>query len=316
AYDPSQGFIASSNNRPAVHTPALGYFFSANDRINRFRQLCQQKDKLSFEDVKKMQHDVVVLSALRVRDLLMRRLDQMEISSVSDNDQIHAKKRQEPQRSALLENLRQWDGAYLADSKGAVAFQTVLYHFIRHYFTALFDKEVSRMLLGSEHANEFVIRALENGDTTLVDRSIRVAIDQAANRYHGDRVWGDMHRLVLSHLLGRIPLIGSAYRYGDYPVRGSSTTLHKTAHAITTKRHATFYGANARFLSSLKDQDENYFVLLGGQDGFIGSKQCVDQIPLWLKDAYIRIPLRIENVAKTFPYAIQCTGTAVSQPVE
>ena len=50
----------------------------------------------------------------------------------------------------------------------------------------------------------------------------------------------------------------------------------------------------------MRDLDENYIVLLGGQDGWLASENFVDQVPLWLKGEYIQIPLRIENVRKAF----------------
>ena len=43
------------------------------------------------------------------------------------------------------------------------------------------------------------------------------------------------------------------------------------------------------------------FVLIGGNDGWIGSENALDQVPLWLKGEYIRMPLRPETVAREFP---------------
>ncbi|HDP99253.1 MAG TPA: hypothetical protein ENN22_08740 [bacterium] len=67
---------------------------------------------------------------------------------------------------------------------------------------------------------------------------------------------------------------------------------------ISNKRHQTFYGANACYVSELSDLDENYFVLLGGQDGWLGSDHFIDLVWLWLEGGYIRIPLRFETVKK------------------
>ena len=41
--------------------------------------------------------------------------------------------------------------------------------------------------------------------------------------------------------------------------------------------------------------------MLGGNDGWIGSANFLDQLPLWQSGGYIRMPLRPETVAAEFP---------------
>ena len=75
----------------------------------------------------------------------------------------------------------------------------------------------------------------------------------------------------------------------------------KTAHGPTARRHYASFGSNARHVSDLADLDRNYFVLLGGQDGWLNSSTFADQVPLWLSGGYIRMPLRMDTVAAEFP---------------
>jgi penicillin amidase len=110
-----------------------------------------------------------------------------------------------------------------------------------------------------------------------------------------------MHRLMLRHPLAFLPLIGGRYRFADYPIGGSTDSLMKTAHGATDERHRASYGANARHISDLGDLDSNYFVILGGQDGWLNSATFLDQVPLWLEGRYITMPLRLETVQATFP---------------
>jgi penicillin amidase len=116
------------------------------------------------------------------------------------------------------------------------------------------------------------------------------------------RSWGEAHRLRLRHFLGRAPLIGRAYRYADLPSDGSNETVMKTAHGFAGGRHSIRYGANARHISDLSDPDENYFVLLGGQDGWLGSTTWLDQLELWRAGQYIKMPLRPKSVRQAFPH--------------
>ena len=52
----------------------------------------------------------------------------------------------------------------------------------------------------------------------------------------------------------------------------------------------------------MSDPDENYFLLLGGQDGLLNSTRLTDMVPLWLKGEYVKVPLRPESVRAGFPH--------------
>jgi penicillin amidase len=66
-------------------------------------------------------------------------------------------------------------------------------------------------------------------------------------------------------------------------------------------RHATRYGSQARHISDMSDPDANWFVLYGGNDGWLGSANFADQIALWREARYVRMPLTAERVADEFP---------------
>jgi penicillin amidase len=72
----------------------------------------------------------------------------------------------------------------------------------------------------------------------------------------------------------------------------------KTAHGPVRGRHNVLFGSNARHVFDLSDPDGNYFVLLGGQDGWIGSTTFLDQLPLWRSGSYVKVPLRLEAVGR------------------
>ena len=78
----------------------------------------------------------------------------------------------------------------------------------------------------------------------------------------------------------------------------------KTAHNFTDEKHNTTFGSNARHISDMSDPDRNYFVLLGGQDGWFGSTTFLSQYPLWEKGKYIQVPLLLETVKRKFPHSM------------
>ena len=94
---------------------------------------------------------------------------------------------------------------------------------------------------------------------------------------------------------GAVPLVGRRYSFGGYTSPGGNDTLNKTGHGPVRGRHPVSYGASARFLADMAEPDANRVVLLGGQDGWLGSDTFLDQVPLWRRGAYVPLPLRVET---------------------
>ena len=143
---------------------------------------------------------------------------------------------------------------------------------------------------------------IASADAAPVEAALRTALAEKARGLAEFDRWGDMHRLAMSHPLSFLPLLGSRYRFTDLPAGGGSQTLMKTAHRLTTARHATRYGSTARHISDMSDMDRNYFVLLGGQDGWLNSSNFLDQLDPWRRGKYIEMPLRMKTVRETFAH--------------
>ena len=144
-----------------------------------------------------------------------------------------------------------------------------------------------------------MLKALQRAAETIADN------DNENNSNNNKKNWGEMHRLQLAHPLANIPLIGKRYVFSNLPVGGSNDTLMKTAHGAVDKPHTARYGSTARHISDLSDLDRNYFVLLGGQDGWINSSTYLDQLQLWRAGEYIQLPLRQATLRERFPYHME-----------
>ena len=288
AFDPPAGYIASANNKPADAPVAVGWHFSNDDRISRLRELLSGPDKVTIEDLRKLQQDVYMPSAVALRDLLLGQLDRA-------GEPLSAG------QATLVETLRDWDGHYDAQSRGALAFELTMFAFSQTFWS-----EEERALMGvGGRFDEQLASAIATADPARVAAILRPALDAAAVKSKGFSVWGDMHRLGLRHPLNFIPVVGSKYRFGDVPIGGSSTTVMKTAHGDTDERHFTRFGSQARHISDMSDPDANWFTLLGGQDGWINSENFVDQFQFWLRGDYVQVPLQLETVERTFPHKME-----------
>lgn len=285
AYDPPTGFLASANNRPAEAEVAVGWHFSNDDRIVRLREILSRDGSVTPDELMSLQRDVYMPSAVALRDALLARVDAAAVATTAD-------------RREVFEALRDWDGHYAADSRGALAFELTMFHFGEVFL----EPEQRRTLLIGQRFDEQFGGLIAESDASKIERDLAAALEAAAPDMTSFGVWGEMHRLGLRHPLSFIPVIGARYRFGDAPAAGSTTTVMKTAHDDTDERHVTRYGSQSRHISDMSDPDANWFTLLGGQDGWINSANFTDQFPLWLRGDYVRLPLRVETVEATFPH--------------
>lgn len=283
-FNPKSGFVASSNNKPTDSGPPISDFFSPSDRVERITQLVKSMDKLGFDEIRQIQTDVYSPSSFLVKKQLCHMYDSLQIT----------------QERATLKSLCTWDGHYTPDSENAVIFQLVFSHAALGLYTELYGKESASRMRSSSYLPHQFLEDIKRYPKLKAKPLLEDALKSAKKGREPFKKWGDMHRLEVRHVFSNIPLIGGRYLFQDLPAYGSNETLAKTAHNVTNERHRTRYGANSRHISFMHDMDENYFVLLGGQDGWLKSEQFLDQVSLWMEGGYIRVPLRMETVRKEF----------------
>lgn len=293
SYNPEKGFLASANNRPTAATDIrIGYFFSPSDRVTRMAEIVETSGGMGLDSVRALQQDVAMPSSLALRDAFLQALAAAGLGAQAPG--------LPPDERAVLELLSSWDGRYDRASRGAVAFEI-----FRAQLTAAFYEQ----RLGADDWEAFAdmgeIKTLLAEDLAAADpASLRLILGEsltATAAKAGDFAgWGEMHRLMLRHPLAFLPVIGGRFAFADLPSAGSSETLMKTAHGLTSERHRVRYGSNARHISDMTDPDRNLFVLLGGQDGWLNSTTFLDQVPLWGQGQYVELPLRPETVRAHF----------------
>ena len=309
--NPPEDIVVSANNRPfsSPHGAAARFetslFAASNDRVERISALLQE-GPADIESAKSIQRDVFSPSSLRLRDMVISRFSRSEAAGYSPQWAPAFSGRQ----AAVLEELSNWDGSFDSRSRGALLMSLFVYYFSNEYYARRFGPAIRKYLLASQALNSFLLDDLRDAAQPGLDAALLDALRKTASKADDYGNWGEMHTLVLKHPLSRLPLAGNHYVFARQPAAGSTLTVMKTAHGMTDEVHETRYGANARHISDLSDPDENYFVLLGGQDGFLGSANFIDQLPLWNESSYIRVPLRPETARHEFPYMIRLAAGA------
>lgn len=284
--NPVEGYLASSNNRPFANGPMIGRFFSQDERVRRLRQLADSTDRVSLDDLAAWQRDVYSPLSVALTEALLRRAGNVE--------------------DPVLDALSTWDGRYETDSHGAAVFEAFLTGFAEAaYGLDTENPGVLAVVAGRGYTRSLVLRDLPGLTEEQWRTALTAGLAKARPTVEAGAVWGERHRLQVRHLLANLPLIGGAYVYNDVPMPGSRETVLKSSHDLTAERHDASFGSQSRHLSDLSDPDANYFVLLGGQDGWIGSTTALDQVGMWRRGEAIQMPLTPAAVLEKFPHGMR-----------
>lgn len=292
AVNPPEGIIVSANQKPPPSPVPVGILFDPGDRLNRLRELLDEHDRISTEDLTEILCDTTSPVAARLAGRLGAALEALDLGEAE---------------TGFARRLLAWDGNYAAESTGALAFEVLLAHLVPLVHD---DGDIPAVEHYLSQWN-FIAAYLEDELDALDPEERRTALLQAVSAALSDcrryRTWGDMHRVRIAHILAKVPLIGGAFVVGEMPADGSRQTALKSSHGLVSRRHYSDFGSMARHISDLSDEDANWFVLFGGQDGWLGSESFADQVALWKRRNYIRMPLSAEAIAEDFPLAMTLT---------
>ncbi len=272
AFNPASGVLVSANNTPARAEPALVPQGNANDRVRRMRALLAGDDEVTLDRLAALQQDTYSPASHETARSIVQRVDGSSLG-------VRAQ--------GLVRVLASWDGRYDASSRGAVAYEAALDRLIERLYARRYGEKVRRAMRSGPYVHDFVREDVERADAEAITR----ALEEAARAWTPATTWEEIHRLRLAHPIANVPVLGRAYRFDEVGWPGSTTTLSKSAHAVSGGEHTVFLGANARMLMDVGTLDDNRVVLVGGQDGWLGSDRLLDQLTVWREGAYVPLPM-------------------------
>ncbi|MDA0701877.1 MAG: penicillin acylase family protein [Proteobacteria bacterium] len=287
SYNPAAGFLASANNRPVETAFPVGYFFSPDDRVGRMAELVRANGRIDLAHLESFQRDVTMPSAAPLRDAITAKANAIGINGDAT-----------PHQRKALDALAGWDGAHEADSAGALAFEV----FVDAFGEAAHGPADAALFAVDAKGYSLLATRIAEADAGKIAGPLAEALETAGEAVAEHGSWGEMHRMALTHPLANLPVIGGKYRFAEWPVGGGKQTLMKTSHRAAKEKHDTAFGSQSRHVSDMADPDANWFALLGGQDGRIGSPAFMDQAELWRRGDYVQLPLRPETVRAAFPH--------------
>ena len=293
--DPEQDWIRSANNRTVADDfpyPLSGVWGSGH-RALRIRQMIEERETLSREDMAAMQNDSMSLRAVDVLPGLLRTLEGAEDERVKE----------------AVRHLRAWDCRMETDQVGAAIFENFFHEWGLEVASERFEGDIAELLgsavaglsaeLLDEDRHSWFAKggrdtaALKAMSRTLAAMEARLGPDMST------WTWGAVHKVQLGHHLSDRGEIFQTLDRGGDPVRGSGVTVCNTGF---DPNYLAMMGANYRINADLgEDPPGLWAVDAAGQSGHPGSPNYCDQLPTWLDGRHHYIPIdraRVEAQAK------------------
>jgi penicillin amidase len=303
SFNPSAGFIATANHKmiPEDYVFKVGYEWAEPYRFARIVEVLEHArasgHKLTAQDMKALQNDVVSLPARALKELLARAAGEHAI----------------PAERLLLE----WDCAVTEDSAAAALYEFWVAE-LRSVITervlrasardagdfrliqeALRHLRISQVLghLSQPKAAVFGANAGAERDRILRE-TLRTAAEKLSKQAGPDPSkwkWGQWHVAWFLHPLDLTPGAKTLMDLGPVPRPGDGDTVNATYSGASFTQVA---GASYREIFDLGDWDNSVGINVPGQSGQPGSAHYSDLLPLRAEGRYFPLLFSKEAVER------------------
>jgi len=298
-FNPSTGIIVTANNK--VIDDSFPYYVSAfwedPSRANRIWELLGDREKITVEDVKEIQNDVISLFAREVARYFVWAYEGSEV----DNDR---------NLQTSIDLLRDWDGDHTIGSTAAAIFNVAFLRLLRNIYgdemdlmgdgfydgwialASMSQKNLRRLLTedqGSwfdnvttstvENRNDILRRSFQEGVREL---EVRLGPDMANWR------WGELHRLTHLHSIGQGMLVLDkmfGFNVGPFEWGGANTTINNGEYLLY-EPFDVVNGPSFRRIVDFSKLNFTQFIIPTGQSGLPKSPHYADQAPLYNRGKY------------------------------
>lgn len=309
SYNPENGYVSSANNRtvPEDYPYYVGANFALPYRINRARQMLDEKEVFGFEDFKRMITDQHSDYGALLTPFILRLNDRKDELTAAEAD--------------ALTTLAGWNYDMNA---GLIA--PSIFEFFRMSFGAnlLFDElsDLSGQLYGVAR-DYYIYRILTTGPDEWVDnidtpetetlediifKSFRDCIASLTTRYGEDQSawkWGNIHKIVISHPLGSaVPLIDKIFGFNSaaYPVGGSNHTVSPYSYK---PGFVVDHGASQRHIFNTANWDESLTVIPTGASGIPANEFYLSQTKAYVNKEFYKDAFSDDAVKAAAKYVMR-----------
>jgi penicillin amidase len=280
SFNPDTGYVSSANNK----TVSEDYpYYISNDfempyRINRIRQMLNEKTIFGIEDFKRMINDQHSDYAALLTPYILK--------IESRGDELNQLEK------LALNSLKGWN----YDMNMALTAPTVFEFFRISFAKNLLGDELGDLYneITATMREYYIYRILKEGPDEWVDnvntetkeslddiilKSFRDCVGNLASVYEADTTkwkWGDIHKITIEHPLSNVKILDRIFKLNskEYPVGGSYHTVSPYSY---NKDFKITLGASQKHIYNTADWDESFSIIPTGNSGIPGSEFYMSQ---------------------------------------
>lgn len=273
-YNPPQGWIATANNRVIGNSYKhfLGREWSSPYRIKRINDLIREKEKLSHEDMRRIQADVYSTFdynfARAVRNILTesKRSEEMIFREIVETaDKFDGNLLPENTNASIIVIMRENLSEKIAKGKLGENFKQYRW----------FNQPTGLEMILRDRPPELLPAEFTSYED-LIAASYSETIDDLTKRFGDDRqkwTWGKVNQINLRHPLGIGPL---EYIFNPSPI-------YLGGNGFTVNCNYKNWGVSMRMIANLSNLEQTTLGLTLGQSGQNADSNYDDQLDEWEK---------------------------------
>jgi penicillin amidase len=296
-FNPECGYVSSANNKTTNddYPYYISHWFIVPDRINRIREMLEEKETFSIDDFKKMHADFKSKHVERFLGDIVDILKEADTLDVLNGVEKQA-----------LQQLSQWDGVLTRESTAASIFEKLYLVMVKNLILDELGEDLYNQYLGNKILlRNLMVNVWRNKNSAWCDNihtesketfsqwvktSFKETVQQLKLEL-GDNPdgwqWGKIHRFTLKHPMGQVKLLARLFNLnrGPFEVGGSFHTVCPYSYPFGNPFMVN-YGASQRHIYSTADWDQSQTIIPTGTSGIPASPYYCDQTKRYLKNKY------------------------------
>ncbi len=293
-FNPESGYVSSANNKTVSddYPYYISHWFATSDRIDRIREMLEEKPLLGTEDFEVMQRDVKSKKAEQYTSVF--------ISSIRTNADLNESEKE------ALKKLEEWNFELTRESVAASIFE-ILYRKVcenltkddltPELFTAL---KGQRILLENlmqnilaEKSSEWIDDKTTPETETFEDimiRSFKETVSDLTSELGNNMdnwKWGKIHTLTLEHPLGTVDILDKLFNLNKEPFEapGSYHTVMPFSYS-NNNLYKVVHGASHRHIFDVSNWDASKTIIPTGTSGIPASDFYLNQTEMYINNRY------------------------------
>ncbi len=312
-FNPERGYVSSANNKtaPDNYRYYISHWFSMPDRIDRIREMLEEKQLLGAEDIETMLRDVKSKKAERVTPVFVEALKSAQSLTDKEKDIVKAlenwnyEMNSESAEAAVFEIMYRRVGANLIkDDLPGELFTDIMGQRI------LIENLIANVLndSGSEWVDDLSTPETETFET-IVFNSFKETIAELTTQF-GDKPenwqWGKLHTFTLGHPLGKVKILDQLFclNKGPFELPGSFHTVCPYSYSFNNLYNVN-HGASHRHIFDIGNWDASKTVVATGTSGIPASGFYLNQTEMYVNNRYHPDPFTKPEVEKAARFVMK-----------